>query len=309
MLHHREADQEHDQDQPAAESRLDDVVVQHAGHRHPRAGQPGEDHQPARHQHDGAVIAVEAEIGDQADADQRGGGERDPRDAGSDRGIEDRDAGDHREAEDPRQRTVAEMVVPTVQVEIGEQEDDEGGGQRYFRPGAPDLLVARPDLDHLVQEAEVDADIGQHRPGERRGRGKHRRALDHEQDGQKQRQEAGNADDDAAEQRVGIDRVLVGVRLPEIDLRQRGRCQFGDEGDDRSGVDRHQEHVGVGAGFAVEGEAFGRRDRHDAVGAEIRPYQPRAGQAKMRRHDQPVELLFGVVGDREHAPVTGGPVA
>ena len=106
------------------------------------------------------------------------------------------------------------MAVPAVEVEIGEQEHHEGRGKRHLGSRPPDLLVAGRDLDDLVEEAEIDADIGKHRPGERRGRREHRGALDHEQDGQEQRQQAGDADDDAAEQRVGIDRVLVGVRDP-----------------------------------------------------------------------------------------------
>ena len=35
VLHHREADQQDDEDQPAAQRRLHDVVVDHAGDRHP----------------------------------------------------------------------------------------------------------------------------------------------------------------------------------------------------------------------------------------------------------------------------------
>ena len=58
VLHDGEADQQDDQDQPAAERRLDDVVVEHAGDRHPRAGEPDQHHHPARHQHDGAVVAA-----------------------------------------------------------------------------------------------------------------------------------------------------------------------------------------------------------------------------------------------------------
>ena len=85
VLHDGEADQQDDQDQAAAERRLDDVVVEHAGDRHPRAGEPDQHHHPARHQHDGAVVALEAEEDDQADADDRGAGEGEPRDAGGDR--------------------------------------------------------------------------------------------------------------------------------------------------------------------------------------------------------------------------------
>ena len=149
-----------------------------------------------------------------------GAGEGEPRDARGHRRIEHGDAGDQHQPGDPDQRAVAEMAVPAVEVEVGEQEHHEGRREPDLGAGAPHLLAAGRDLDHLVEEAEVDADIGEHRPGERRRRREHRGALDHEQDRQEQRQQAGDADDDAAEQRVGVDRVLVGVGVPQIDLRQ-----------------------------------------------------------------------------------------
>ena len=71
------------------------------GDRHPRAGQPDQHHHPARHQHDGAVVALDAEIDDQADADDRGAGEGEPGDAGGDRRVEHGDAGDQDQAGDP----------------------------------------------------------------------------------------------------------------------------------------------------------------------------------------------------------------
>ena len=112
----------------------------------------------------------------------------------------------------------------------------------------------------------------------------------------------GDADDDAAEQRVGVDRILVGFRLPQIDLRQLGRRQFGDEGDHRAGVERDAEDVGVGARLPVEREALARRDGGDARRAEIGPEQAGTDQPEMRRDDQPVDLLVGRVGEREDAP-------
>ena len=66
VLHHREADQEHDEDEAAAERRLDDVVVEQAGDGHPRPAEPDQHHQPARDQHDRPVVAAEAEEGDEA---------------------------------------------------------------------------------------------------------------------------------------------------------------------------------------------------------------------------------------------------
>ena len=66
--------------------------------------------------------------------------------------------------------------------------------------------------------------IGEHRPGERRRGREDQRALDHEDDRQEQREQAGDADDDALVERQPVDLLLVGVRLPEIELRQVRRC-------------------------------------------------------------------------------------
>ena len=57
-------------------------------------------------------------------------------------------------------------------------------------------------------------DIGEHRPGERGGGREDQRALDHEDDGQEQGEQAGNADDDALVERQAVDAVLVGVAVP-----------------------------------------------------------------------------------------------
>ena len=74
VLHHREADQEHDQHQPAGERRLHDVVDEAAGHRQPRREGPDQQQHPGRDQHDRAVVAVGREIDDQREAEDRRSG-------------------------------------------------------------------------------------------------------------------------------------------------------------------------------------------------------------------------------------------
>ena len=106
------------------------------------ADQPDQHHHPARHQHDRAVVAAGCR-------DRRSGrcrrspvaAKEKPRDAGRDRRIEDRDAGDQDQAEHPDQRAIAEMAVPSVEVEIGEQEHHEGRRQR--RPRCRRAISAR----------------------------------------------------------------------------------------------------------------------------------------------------------------------
>ena len=100
-----------------------------------------------------------------------------------------------------------------------------------------------------------------------------------------------------------VDLVLVGVGLPQIELRQLVGAQFGDEGDDGAGIERDAEDVGGRALLPLRPVAGRRRDGDDARQAEIGPQQAGADHAVMRRDDQPVDLLVGVVGEREHRPV------
>ncbi|MNL61471.1 hypothetical protein D3C87_1853940 [compost metagenome] len=81
MLHDREADQQHDQHQAAAQRRLDDVIVEPPADRQPSAEQPDDEQCPCRHQQNSPVVAVYAEIEDQDDADRRRQREGKPRDA------------------------------------------------------------------------------------------------------------------------------------------------------------------------------------------------------------------------------------
>ncbi len=303
VLHHREADEENDEHEAAAERRLDDVVVELARHRQPRPEQPDEDQRPGRHEQDGAVVAVEAEIGDEHDADRAGQREGETGDAGGDRRIVDRHAEEEREAEHPGERRVGEVCMPAVEVEIGEEEDDEARRQEHLGSCPPYALVTRCYGDELGEEAEVDADIAEHRPGERCRRRQHGGALHHEEDGEEHGEKAGDAEHDAAIEREGVDRVLVGIRRPEVDLRQVGGRQLRDEGHDRSGVERDAEDVRLLARLAVEGKALAWGDRDDALCPEVRPEQPRLHEAEMRGDDQAVDLLFRNVGEREDGPV------
>ena len=196
--------------------------------------------------------------------------------------------------------------VPARQIEIGEQEHQQRRRQDRFAAGAPDALGAGRHVEHLAPESEIDADVDQHRPAERGGGRKHHRALDHEQDGEEQRQQAGDADDDAVIEREGIDLVLVGVRLPQIDLRQLVGAQFGDEGDDRAGIERDAEDIRGRVLLPHRAVARRRRDGGDARQPEVGPEQAGADHAVMRHDDQPVDLLVGIIGEREHRPVGVG---
>ena len=159
---------------------------------------------------------------------------------------------------------VAVSHVPAVEVEIGEEEDEQRRRQHRLGDRARDPVGVATDLEEPVPEAEIDAHIGEHRPGQRRrGREDHGPAH-HEDDGEEQRQQARDADDDAlVEGQIG-DLVLVGVGRPERQLGKVGGAQLRHVGDGRAGIERDAEDVGVGAVLALGREALARRDGRDA---------------------------------------------
>ena len=193
--------------------------------------------------------------------------------------------------------------MPAAEIEIGEQEHQQRAGEDRLARRAPDALGARRHVEHLAPEAEVDADVDQHRPAERRGRREHHAALDHEQNGQEQRQQPGDADDDAVVEREAVDLVLVGVGLPQIELRQAVGAKLGDVGDHGAGIERDAVDVGGGAVLLLGPLAGARRDGDDARQAEIGQEQARPDHAVVRHHDQPVDLLVAGIGERKHRPV------
>ena len=269
-------------------------------------GGPHHQQQPGRDQQHGAVEAVGGQIDHQRQPEHRDAGKRHARDAGGDRRIEHRDRDQRGERGEPGDGDVGVAHVPARQIEIGEQEYQQRRRQDRLAAGAPDALGAGRHVEHLAPEAEVDADVDEHRPAERGGGRKHHRALHHEQNGEEQRQQAGDADDDAVVEREGVDLVLVGVRLPQIDLRQLVGAQFGDEGDDGAGIERDAEDVRGRVLLPHRPVARRRRDGDDARQSEIGPEQAGADHAVMRHDDQPVDLLVGIIGEREHRPVGVG---
>ena len=192
--------------------------------------------------------------------------------------------------------------VPAAQIEVSEQEHDQRRGDRRLDAGAPDPLGRVLESEHLSPEAEIDADIGEHRPGERGGGRKDHRSANDEHDGEEQSEKTGDADQDALVEREAGRLVLERVRLPEIELRQRGRAQLGDVGHRRSRVERQAEHVGLRVVLALGSLPLARGDGGDPRGAEIGPDDAGADQPEMRRDDQAGQLLVGIVGESEDDP-------
>jgi hypothetical protein len=247
MLHHGESDQHHDQHE-AAEQRRPDDVIGHATHDGKASrNHPHDQQEPGRDQQDGAVVTVKREIDHQAEAEHRDAHQREPRDAGGDRRIDQRDRDQQHQEGEPADRDMRIANVPAVKIEVGEQEHQQRGSEDRLAGGAPDALGPRRHVEDLAPEAEIDADINEHRPAERSGSRKHHAALHDEQDSQEQRQEARDPDHDAVVERYAVDFVLVGVRLPQIDLRELAGAQLRHVSDDGAGIERDAEDVGGGA--------------------------------------------------------------
>ncbi len=302
VLHHGEADQHHDQHQAAEQRRADDVVGDGAADGERRRHHPDHQQEPGRDQQHGAVEAEERQIDDETEAEHRDGEQRDARDARRDRRLVQRERDQHGEEGEPADGDVRVAHVPAVEVEIGEQEHHQRRRQDRLARCAPDLLVVGRQREHLAPEAEVDADIDENRPAERGGGGEHDRALDHEQDGQEQREQAGDPDHDAVVERDAVDLVLVGFRLPQIELVELVRAQLQHVGHDAAGIERDAEDVGGRAVLAV-GALAARGDAGDARAAEIGPEHAGADHAVMRHDDEALDLLVAGIGEREHRPV------
>ncbi len=112
VLHDGEADQHDDQDEAAEQRRADDVVGDIAGDRHHQADGPDHQQEPGRDQQHRAVVAVGREIDHEAQSEERDQDERQPRDAGGDRGVDQRDHHERGEAREPAERDVHVAHVP-----------------------------------------------------------------------------------------------------------------------------------------------------------------------------------------------------
>ena len=306
VLHHREADQHDDEHESAEQSRADDVVGEKAEDGERRADHPDDEQQPGRDQHDGAVVIVGGEIDDQRKAEHGDEEQGYAGDARSDVGREQSDRDKRAEECEPAGRDMGVAHVPAIEIQISEQEHQQRCGKDRLAGRAPDTLGARRHVEHLGPKSKVDADIDQHRPAQRGSGREHHAAFDDEQDGQEEREQAGDADDDALVERERIDLVLVRVGFPQIELRQVGRAQFGDEGNDGAGVEGNPVNVGARVRLQFGRVAGGRRYVDDARLPQIRPKQTGAHHPVMRRHDEPVDLLIAVVGEREDGPVGVG---
>ena len=122
VLHHGKSDQHHDQHQAAEQRRADDVVGDGARHRHAGGDHPDHQQEPGRDQQHRAVETVGREIDDEGKTRERDQNQRHPRDAGSHRGIEQRQRHQRAEEGEPADGDVRIAHMPAAEIEIGEQE-------------------------------------------------------------------------------------------------------------------------------------------------------------------------------------------
>ena len=307
ILHDRETDQHDDQHEAADQGRRDEIVGQCSGDGEGRADDPDQQQEPGRNQHDRAIVAMRGEIEHQDEADAGDRRKRNPRNARRDRRVIEGQAGEGGEKDQPGHRHMRGAHMPAVEVQIGEQKNQQRRREGGFDAGAPDAVGLAFRAEDPAPKSEVDADIGEHRPGQRGGGGKDHRALDDEDDGEKKRKQSGDADDDALIEGKARHFVFVGVRLPKIELRQVRGPQFRDIGDGRAGIEGQAEHVGVRAFVAFDRKALARGDRGNARSAEIGPDHAGADQPEMRRDQQSLDLLASIIGEREDDPVRACP--
>ena len=104
------------------------------------------------------------QINHQPEAEHRDGKQRDARDAGCDRRLEQGQQDQRGKKGKPAERDVGISHVPAVEIEVGEQKYDQGGCEDGLARRAPDLLRIWREREYLAPEAEIDADVDQHRP-------------------------------------------------------------------------------------------------------------------------------------------------
>ena len=143
-MHHREADQHHDQHQPADETGRRKVVGQIAERRRARSHHPYRQQVPGRNQHHRAVGAARGEAEDEQEPESGDSSDRDSRHSRRDRRVVDREADDGRHQREPCDREMRVAHMPSAQIEIREQEDDERRADGGLNAGAPEFAPWRP---------------------------------------------------------------------------------------------------------------------------------------------------------------------
>ena len=306
VLRDREADQHHDQHQPGRQPEHDDVARQAAGEGDAGAEQPHQQQHPGGHQRQCAVLAAHGQEqrqrapgrGDE-DAGQARKGGRQPR-------VEEGHGDEHELRRHPQQQQHAHEAVPGPEPQEGVEEDKQGRRHAGLGGGAVLRVLLGADVEQLVPEAEVHAQIGQHAPGEDGGRGEDGLVVGGEHGGQEDGEQAGDAQHDAVEELAVPALLLVLDGLPQEQAGEAVGGELGHEGDGLPGLQREAEHVGAVVLHALGDVADGGRDGIDAARVEVGPHHARAHHAVAVGGEPALHGLVGGVGEREHEPCRVG---
>ena len=237
-----------------------------------------------------------------AGADRGDGDAGEPREGGRQPRIEEGHGHQDELRRHPQPEQHAHEAVPGPEPQEGVEEDQQGRRHAGLGGGAVLRVLLGPHVEQLVPEAEVDAQVGQHAPGEDGGRREDRLVVGGEHGGQEDGEQAGDAQHDAVEELAVPALLLVLDGLPEIEAREAVGGELGDEGHGLAGLQREAEHVGAVVLDALGHVADRGRDRVDAPRVEVGPHHAGADRAVAVGRQPALDRLVGGVGEREHEP-------
>ena len=297
-----EADEHDDQHQPGRQPEHDDVARQPAGEGDAGAEQPNQQQHPGRHQRQRAVLPAQRQEQRQRGADAGNGDAGQAGEGGGEPRIEKCHGDEYELCRYPQPQQHAHEAVPGPQPQEGVEENEKRCRHGRLGGGAVLRVLLGADIEQLVPEAEVHAQVGQHAPGENRRRREDGLVIGGKHRGQEDGEQAGDAQHDAVEELAVPALLLVLDGLPQEEARVALGGELGDEGDGLAGLERQAEHVGAVVLDALGHKADGGGDGIDAPRVEIGPHHARADRAVAIGHQPALDRLVGGVGESEHEP-------
>ena len=249
-----------------------------------------------------AILPAQRQKSDQAGAD---GGDADHGAAGKARGEARIDDGQNHEGElggDPAPEQRLDPAMPQPDAKEAVEEEHEARSHSSLGSGAIDRNMLGIDREQLAPISEVDAEIGEHRPGDERGCREDGPVIGGEDRGQENGEEPGDAEQHAVEQHAVLLLRLVDFGIPQHEARHLPRGHLRGEGHGLPRLEAQAEHVGAVALHALWPEAERRRDGGDAAGVELGRGDARIGERVAWRDEPARDALVGRIGEREDEP-------
>ena len=176
-------------------------------------------------------------------------------------------------------------------------------GHRRLCRRTIDRVVLGPELEKLVPEPKVHAEISEHAPSDQSSTWEDRLVVCGKHGRKEHAEHARDAQHDTVEE-LAIPRLeLVLERLPQIDARKPVGRQFRCIGDGLSRLERDAKNIRSLALDPLWQEADRGRDRLDAAGIEIGPHDPRSDHRVALRRQPPLDHPIARIAQREHDPV------